>query len=229
MNQDTMQLLRNIALFRELDDADIQKIGGLLIRREVEEKTHIFYQGEPLDIVYFIAKGQVKIYRNDEQGREQVVNILQTGDLFPHVGFFQPSAVYPAHSVMLESGVLLALSTSRFRALIESNPALCLKLMSVMEAQYIEQQGRLAEMVMHNTFGRLVLLLLRLSRQHGVPQQDGSIRIGVPLTHQDFANMIGTSRETVNRTLSQLKKAGAVQTTGDHFLVIQPEQLEKQL
>ncbi|MCX7570135.1 Crp/Fnr family transcriptional regulator [Tumebacillus sp. DT12] len=229
IHHETAQMLRTIALFRELNPDEIEKIGGLIIRRELEEKTQIFHQGDPLDTVYFIVSGQVKIFRNDDQGREQVVNILQIGDLFPHAGFFQSRAVYPAHSVMLENGVLLALSTTRFRALIESNPALCLKLMSVMESQYLEQQGRLTEMVMHNTFGRLVLLLVRLSRLHGVRQDDGRVHLSVPLTNQDLASMIGTSRETVNRTISQLKKSGVLEITQDHIMILSPEQLEKQL
>ncbi|GAX91383.1 Crp/Fnr family transcriptional regulator [Effusibacillus lacus] len=224
---DSLELLKKISFFRDLEENELAKINQLLIRRSLVERMVVFMQGEPLEYVYFIASGKVKIYRTDEHGREQIVNVLEAGEMFPHVGIFR-GVNYPAHSVMIEKGVLLALPTAKLRALLEQNPALSLKLLSVMEGKIIELQGRLEEMVMHDTFGRIVLLLIRLSRLHGV--QDGDcIRLTVPFTNQELANMIGTSRETVSRTLSQLKKAGALETTADHYLLVNLDRLEKQL
>ncbi|WP_018131620.1 Crp/Fnr family transcriptional regulator [Effusibacillus pohliae] len=223
----SLDLLRKIALFCDLSEEELGKIGRLLIRRTLAERMVVFMQGEPLEHIYFIASGKVKIYRTDEQGREQIVNVLDAGDMFPHIGFFRQT-VYPAHSAMLEKGVLLVLPMARFRLLLESNPQLCLKMMAVMEGKIIELQDRLEEMVLHDTFGRIVTLLIRLARLHGVP--DGPwIRVDVPLTNQELANMIGTSRETVSRTLSQLKKAQAAETTPDHYLLLDLDRLEKQL
>ncbi|MFC4769632.1 Crp/Fnr family transcriptional regulator [Effusibacillus consociatus] len=227
MKQNSLELLRRISFFRDLSDKELKKIDQLLISRTMAERMIVFMQGEPLEYVYFIAGGKVKIYRTDEHGREQIVNVLQTGDMFPHAGFFQ-NVAYRANAVMIEKGVLLALPTSRFRQWLESNPALCLRFMAIMESKIIELQGRLEEMVMHDTFGRVVLLLIRLSRIHGIP--DGEyIRLNVPFTNQELANMIGTSRETVSRTLSQLKKDKALETTPTHQLRLHLERLEKQL
>ena len=225
---ETESLLRRIDLFRDLSEEELGKIEGLLIRRTYRERDLVFMQAEPLEHVYFIAKGKVKICRTDEQGREQVVNLLQAGDFFPHVGFFQREAVFPADAVLIEEGELLALPTARFRALIESHPALCMKLLEVVEQKYTELQGRLKEMVLHDTFGRIVMQLIRLSRSHGQPEGD-RMRLTVLLTNQELANMIGTSRETVNRTLGQLKKAGAVEVGADHHLILSIDLLEKQL
>lgn len=224
---DSVELLRKIPFFRDLQPDELAKIEQLLIRRTMMERMVVFMQGESLDYVYFIAGGKVKIYRTDDQGREQIVNVLQAGDMFPHVGFFR-NVSYPAHSVMIEKGVLFALPTARFRALLETDPSVCLKLMALMEGKIIELQGRLEEMVMHDTFGRIVLLLIRLSRIHGIP--DGEyVRLNVPFTNQELANMIGTSRETVSRTLSQLKKEQALETTSDHHLLLNLDLLDKQL
>lgn len=223
----SLELLKKIPFFRDLQKDELEKIDQLLIRRTFMERMIVFMQGEPLEYVYFIASGKVKIYRTDDQGREQIVNVLQAGDMFPHIGIFRQTA-YPAHSVMIEKGVLFALPTARFRSLLESNPALSLKLLSVLESKIIELQGRLEEMVLHDTFGRIVLLLIRLSRLHGVPEGE-IVRLNVPFTNQELASMIGTSRETVSRTLSQLKKVKALETTADHHLRLHIDRLEKQL
>lgn len=224
---ETFEMLGHVPLFSELNVEELSKISQLLQRRTFVEKTLLFGQGENLQTVYFILSGKVKIYRNDEAGREQVVTVLQAGDMFPHVGFFS-TGVYPAHSMMIERGELLTLSTARFRQLIESTPSLCLKLLAVVEHKYMELQSRLAEMVMHDTYGRLVLMLIRLSRMHGEPQ--GSfLRLNIPITNSELANMIGTSRETVNRTLNQLKRSGAVETAPDHHLLLDVTKLEQLL
>jgi CRP/FNR family transcriptional regulator, cyclic AMP receptor protein len=226
-NRRSRELLRKIPLFHDCSDNELERIDEILIHRSFAERSIIFMQGEPLEYIYFIVSGKVKIYRTDEQGREQIVNLLEPGDFFPHIGFFR-KAEYPAHSVMIEKGVLLALPTARLRNLLEKNPDICINLMAVMESKIIDLQERLEEVVLHDTFSRLVLLLIRLSRLHGVP--DGErIRINVPLTNQELANMIGTRRETVNRAINQLKKAGAVETTTDHYLLINCDRLEKQL
>ncbi|MBL0387587.1 Crp/Fnr family transcriptional regulator [Tumebacillus sp. ITR2] len=224
---ETLHLLTHIPLFRGLDDEELGKISQLLVRRSFAEKTGLFLQGESLQTVYFIVSGKVKIYRNDESGREQVVTVLQEGDMFPHVGFFS-TGVYPAHAVMIESGEMFTLSTERFRHLIESTPSLCLKLLAVIEHKYMELQSRLSEMVMHDTHGRLVLMLIRLSRLHGEPLE-ARTRLNIPITNQELANMIGTSRETVNRTLNQLKRDGAVETAPDLHLILDVGKLEQLL
>lgn len=225
--QNSLELLRNLPLFRGLNDEELKKIEQILIRRKLKNRMVIFMQGESLDYIYFIVKGTVKTYRSDEQGREQIINVLQPGDMFPHVGFFR-NGVYPAHALMIEDGVLLALPTARFHALLESSPVLSLKLLTVMESKIQELQGRLEEMMMHDTFGRIVYLLSRLSKSHGVPAGD-RVRIDVPFTNLDLANMIGTSRETVSRVFSQLKKARVLEITSDHYILVSPERLAKQM
>ena len=93
--QESLQLLKKIALFRDLNEEELSKVVQLLIQRTFMERMVVFMQGEPLDYVYFIVSGKVKIYRTDENGREQIVNVLQTGDLFPHVGFFTNRSTLP--------------------------------------------------------------------------------------------------------------------------------------
>ncbi|WP_109688019.1 Crp/Fnr family transcriptional regulator [Tumebacillus permanentifrigoris] len=224
---ETLHVLANIPLFSGLDEEELSKVSQLLLRRNFADKTGLFLQGDPLHTVYFIISGKVKIYRNDEAGREQVVTVLQEGDMFPHVGFFS-TGTYPAHAVMIESGEMLTLSTARFRHLIESTPTLCLKLLAVIEHKYMELQARLSEMVMHDTHGRLVLMLVRLSRLHGEPC-GGRQRLNVSITNQELANMIGTSRETVNRMLNQLKRDGAVETCSDLHMILDVGKLEQLL
>lgn len=225
--QKSIDLLRGIPLFRGLSEDELNKADQLLIRRDMLDRMVVYMQGDPLEYIYFLVSGRVKIYRTDEQGREQIVHILQEGDMFPRVGFFN-TEMYHNHCVMIEKGLLLALPRKRFRSLLESTPTLSLKLLSFMDTEINDLQGRLQEVVMNDAFGRIVYLLSRLSKSHGVPNGN-RIRIDVPFTNQDLANMVGTSRETVNRTFSQLKKQSVLEITSDHYIILSPDQLRKQL
>ncbi|UOF92055.1 Crp/Fnr family transcriptional regulator [Fodinisporobacter ferrooxydans] len=226
-SQQSEELLRKISFFRDLERTELEKIQHLLIQWAYSEKMNIFLQGDPLKYVYFIMRGKVKIFRADEHGREQIVNILQEGDMFPHKGFFH-TAEYPANAVMIERGILFALPTASFRNLLETNPSLCIRLLAIMEARLTELQDRLEEIVLHDVAEQIIYMLMRLAQRHGVSVGE-RIWINVPFTNQELANMIGTSRETVNRTLNQLKKIGALRITTGHHLLLDMELLEKRL
>ena len=83
--------------FANLSEHEIYKIVDISISREWNKGSHVFLQDEPLENVYFIYEGKVKIYRTDLNGKEQIVSILKKGEMFPHVGFFRKGG-YPAFS-----------------------------------------------------------------------------------------------------------------------------------
>lgn len=98
MNRSTIKkLLRNFPIFKDLSEYELDPIVELAKYRLYPSGTHIFMQGDQLTNVYFIQDGQVKIYQTDMQGKEQIVNVLSSGDMFPHQGFFRQDD-YPAHA-----------------------------------------------------------------------------------------------------------------------------------
>src|SRR5690625_5696922 len=98
MNTATIKkLLRNFPIFKDLSEYELDPIVDLAKHRVDPNGTHIFMQGDPLTNVYFIHDGQVKIYRTDMHGKEQMVNVLRPGEMFPHQGFFRQED-YPAHA-----------------------------------------------------------------------------------------------------------------------------------
>src|SRR5690625_5948933 len=89
MNSNSIQsFLQGFPLFKNLSDFEIEPIIDIAMRKVYQDGTHIFLQGEELTNVYFIQEGLVKIYKTDINGKEQIVNVLQSGDMFPHQGFF---------------------------------------------------------------------------------------------------------------------------------------------
>lgn len=228
VNESTIQnLLQQFPIFKDLTNLEMKPILEIANHRMYRQGTHIFMQGDPLTNVYFIQQGKVKIYRTDFHGKEQIVNMLQAGDMFPHQGFFRQDD-YPAHAEVAEDAVLIYIPISSFETILTSYPEISIKLLRVLGDIIVDLQTRLEEKILRNTYEQIILLLLRLGKSHGKVIDDHIIQINTQFTNKELANMIGSSRETVSRTLSQLKKDKIV-CEKESFLLFDKEALENEL
>ena len=229
MNPTSIQnLLQQFTLFKGLSNEEIEPIISLAQNRRYQNGTHIFMQGDPLTNVYFIYKGTIKIYRTDLHGKEQIINVLQPGNMFPHQGFFRQDN-YPAHAEVLEDALLIYIPIHLFENFLINHPEICIKLFRVLGDLIVDLQNRLEEKMLHNTYEQIILLLLRLSKQSGIETKNGDIRLKTHFTNRELANMIGSSRETVSRTLSQLRKNKLIHLDSSGTMVIDREQLQDEL
>ncbi|MBW7649897.1 Crp/Fnr family transcriptional regulator [Anoxybacillus sp. ST4] len=217
--------LKAISLFSNLSDQELDAIVHIATVRTYKPKTLAFMQGDPLDRVFFIARGMVKIYKTDTNGKEQIVSLLQEGDMFPHTGFFRRGA-YPAHAEMMSETTLIVIPIEQFEQTLICYPQLCVKLFRVMGEKIIELQTRLEELAFHNTAEQLARLFIRLAKTNGT-YVNGRYRLKAPLTTRELANMIGTARETVSRALSQLKQQDIVTTDEDGCYIIDVHALQQ--
>lgn len=229
MNTASIQdLLQQFPIFKDLTDTEMQPILDIANHRMYRKRSHIFMQDDPLTNVYFIHQGQIKIYKTDLHGREQIVNVLQHGDMFPHQGFFRKDN-YPAHAEVVEDAVLIYIPISAFENILVTHPEISIKLFKVLGDIIVDLQSRLEEKILRNTHEQIVLLLLRLGKSHGVKKQHHKVCLTSQFTNKELANMIGSSRETVSRTLSQLKKEQLIFEDSDGFLTFEEETLEEEL
>lgn len=221
-------LLQQFPIFKNLTDLEMKPILEIVNHRIYDEHSHIFMQGDQLTNVYFIHKGQIKIYKTDIHGREQIVNILQAGDMFPHQGFFRYGN-YPAHAQVLEKANLIYIPIDAFENILVTHPEISIKLFKVLGDIIVDLQARLEEKILRNTYEQIILLLIRLGKNHGIKESNGIISLTSQFTNKELANMIGSSRETVSRTLSHLKRINLITTLEDNFLSFSEEELEEEL
>lgn len=221
-------VLSQFSLFRELDDEELSKIVDISISREYKKNSHAFLQGDPLINVYFIYEGKVKIYKSDPSGREQIVAILKKGEMFPHVGFFRKGE-YPAFAEIVEKSKLVVVPIDQFEKVLIENPLLCIKVFKVLGEKIIDLQNRLEEQILNNTYEQIVKLLIRLAKKHGTELEDGTILLKSEFTNKDLANMIGTTRETVSRTLTKMKKDNLIEVTEKGDMILDQEILSNEI
>jgi len=221
-------LFWKVPLFKDLNVEELKPIVEMAKTKKYIAGHHVFFQGDDIQNVYFIYTGKVKIYKTDVNGREQIVNIMQFGNMFPHAGFFRQD-MYPAHAEMIEDGTVIYVPILEFEQFLIRNPRVCVKVFRVLGDKIVDLQQRLEEKVLHNTYEQIIMLLLRLIKMHGIKQEDGKVKLNTHFTNREFANMIGSSRETVSRTTAKLKKANMVEVNAYGHLLLDEKLLLDQL
>lgn len=222
------QLLQSFSLFQQLSDEEMAAVIDIAQAHTFNCGSYVFFQGEQMLNVYFISKGTVKIYKTDIQGKEQIVSILKDGEMFPHVGFFR-AGTYPAHAEVVEQATLLVISIEQFEQILLDNPKICIKIFRVLGEKIVDLQNRLEEKILHDSFEQIVRLLLRLANSYRGKEENGIVTLNTQFTNSELSKMIGTSRETVSRTINKLKKEKCVTTTADGFLALNIKKLEQKV
>src|SRR5690625_470706 len=226
--QSIRKLLQRFPFFKNLTEYEIDPIVDLAKHRLYRNGSHVFMQGDQLTNVYFIHQGQVKIYKTDLHGKEQIVNILQHSYMFPHQRFFRQDD-YPAHAEALGDIVLIYIPIQSFEDFLITHPEICVKLFRVLGDIIVDLQSRLEEKILYNTFEQIIMLLLRLIKSHGEKIDEDKFRITTQFTNRELANMIGSSRETVSRTSTKLKNKQCIGTDRNGLLIVYPEALKDEM
>ncbi|ERM16321.1 Crp/Fnr family transcriptional regulator [Brevibacillus laterosporus] len=228
MKEDLIQKhVRNIPLFNELLDEELQTIVKISQVRTYKARSFVFLQGDSLDRIFFIHSGKVKIQKTDKTGREQIVSVLQAGEMFPHAGFFK-KGTFPANAEILELAELIVIPIVDFENVLLQYPRLCITLFKTLEEKIVDLQNRLEEKILHDTYEQIIMLLLRLCKSNGIQIQD-KYKITTQFTNRELASMIGTSRETINRTINRLKRKKLIDIDENGFFILTPERLQEEI
>ncbi|ATO51545.1 Crp/Fnr family transcriptional regulator [Brevibacillus laterosporus] len=219
--------LRKIPLFTKLLEEELQSIVDISQMRTYKARSFVFMQGDPLDRVFFIHSGKVKIQKTDTTGREQIVSVLQAGEMFPHAGFFR-KGTFPANAEILEIAQLIVIPIGDFENILLQYPQLCITLFKVLEEKIVDLQNRLEEKILHDMNEQIIMLLLRLCKSNGIQIHD-KYKLTTQFTNRELANMIGTSRETISRTINQLKRKKLIDIDENGFFIIIPEKLQEEI
>ncbi len=211
-----IEALRGIPLFSSLDEKHLREIAGLLIDRKIPKDAIIFEEGTLGDYMYVIQEGQVKVAKMSEDGREKILEIHGPGQFFGEMALLdrEPRS---ASVKTTQACLLLALSRQDFLALLSENPDLSLELIRELVRRVRETNEQIRGLLFERVEGRTRRLLRRLARD---PVPDHPDRLGTsPITHQQLADLVGTSRETVTRVIKELKDEGWLDQEGKSYQI----------
>jgi CRP/FNR family cyclic AMP-dependent transcriptional regulator len=205
---DRVTLLQSLPLFTGLADEALHQLAENCQRRRFRTGEIVCYQGDPGSTCHIITKGRVRIFLAGEEGRELSVRILGPGEIFGEMALFE-GLPRSANVEALEETQTLELQRDVLLGLLQQSPKLALNLLQALSARLRSSTEDAGELASLTVVERLERQLQKLAEWSGTPVPDG-VRIVIPMTQQELATMIGTSRESVNRALVQLRRQGKV-------------------
>ncbi|WP_019121790.1 Crp/Fnr family transcriptional regulator [Brevibacillus massiliensis] len=185
--------------------ANFKLLTGIMHECKLPAHSHIFMEGESSDKLYFLYSGRVKITKSTENGKEFVLYVFREGDMFGHLDPFH-DAKQSFSAKTTEDCVLGILHRTDLELLLWQHSQLSLEMMKWMGLMHRITQTKFRDLMLYGKPGALCSTLIRLANCYGVPQQGGSILINLKLTHSELADYIGSTRESVNRMLNDLKR-----------------------
>jgi CRP/FNR family transcriptional regulator, cyclic AMP receptor protein len=212
------KILEKIPFFEIFLSADIEKIIPLFTERVYKKKgIPIFFEGDPGEEFFIIKTGAVKIYRLDEL-KEVILAILHEGSYFGEMAVIQNDQVRSATAETMGPTTLYVLNRKEFIRLLEENPKLTLNLLESAMDRLRKSNELVKDLTTLDARSRIVKTILRLSDEYGVSKVTG-IYINIILTHQQMADMAGTVRETVTKTLLELQDEGVIKMERKNILI----------
>ena len=201
-------LLRNIPLFSELNDNEIEAIHKLITFHDVAKKTIVLQEGEDGCSLFIIISGSVKISYYAPDGREVVLSLLEEGAYFGEMSLLdkQPRS---ATVVTLSDSRLAQIRRADFERLLLKQPKVALKLLAETVSRLRRTSKVLERISTLDVPHRLYHYLKDFADRFGKEETNGIVTVQLP-THQMIADQLSTSRETISRAASTLKKEGII-------------------
>jgi CRP/FNR family transcriptional regulator len=220
-----LEYLRKIPIFSELNEFQLSALSELVIVRKYKKKQIIFVEDEPGEAIHIVMDGKVKLTKSSPDGREIILSIRQSGEIFAEVVLFDGGS-YPATAEAIEDAKIGLLRNNDVEQLITNNSTISISIIKTLSKRLRISQQKVHDLALKDTQGSMVSTLKRLAKEHGVPSENG-IMIDLNLTHQELANFIGTSRESANRLISDLKKDNIVSVDKGKITIIDIKRLEQ--
>ena len=214
-NAQAVEALREMPLFAGVAREALETIASHLIERRYPRNATIVEEGLEGDFMYLLCEGRVKVTKLSEDGREKILELLDAGSFFGEMALLD-QAPRSASVKTLTPVRLLALSRADFLGVLRRSPDLALALIQELLQRLRRVDEQASALSFQRVKERTMSLLARLAQE---PVTGGERCATPPLTHQQIADMVGTSRETVTRVVKRLKESGWLEQSRKRYLV----------
>ncbi len=208
---DKLTLLSHVNLFEELPMEDMKLIDDNSTMTPVKKGTQILIPEQPLDVLFFLKKGQVRLYRMTPQGKQFTTDILVDGNVFGETESFMLTDQQTYAEAMTDC-YLCTMDKEKFESFVRATPDVSLKLIQILSNRLKETYDLSEKIALGDVRYRTLFLLLKMSEKSGKREKEWQ-SIAMKITHEDIATMVGSSRETISLLMSKLKKEGLLKKT----------------
>lgn len=202
------------AFFSDEHFAELKKI---MYPKKAAAGSYLFWEGDPADYLYYVISGTIKLVKTTDDGKDMITSIMQAGDLIMEADG-KADSKHQSNAIVMKDAEIGVIQKRDLDILLFRNGEFALEYIAWLNAKHQMVQSKFRDLLLHGKTGALASTLLRLCNSCGVATPDG-IRIDLKLTNSELGEMIGATRESVNRMLSDMKAAGTISTKQGYLIV----------
>jgi CRP/FNR family transcriptional regulator, cyclic AMP receptor protein len=217
-------LLRS-PIFEVLSEADARALRASATEVGLGKGDHLFAEGDDGDELYIVLEGKIKLVRAAPDGRENLVSVHGPGEMFGELSMFDPSP-RDVSAVAVTDARLAAMAHDDLRKWLIARPEVAMQLLRALAEQLRRITGVYTDLVFTDVPGRVAKALLELADRFGTQHPDG-IQVNHDLTQEELAQLVGASRETVNKALADFTGRGWIQLSAKSVLLLDTERLRR--
>lgn len=225
MERDRIWYLKKFNLLESLTHEEMESLNKMVVDSLVKKKQPVYLAGDPNEYLYFLKRGRVKVSRVDESGKEYTLILLEPGEIFGELGLFDETP-RETTAIALEESLICTMRRRDFEELLRNKPELSIRLNKLMGTRTRQIETKIEELLFRDVPSRLARLLLRLLEKHKQETKHGQ-RIGIKLTQQELANLIGATREMTSSVLNHFKKEGIINFESKYIYISNRKELIK--
>jgi CRP/FNR family cyclic AMP-dependent transcriptional regulator len=218
-------VVRQAPLFAVLDDEAAEALKSTMTPVEITRGQVLFHEGDPGDRLYVIVDGKVKLGRTSGDGRENLLAILGPGEMFGELSLFDPGPRNATATAVADTS-LIGLGEEGLTSWLAGRPEVARQLLRALARRLRRTNENLADLVFSDVPGRVAKALLDLSERFGRPVEDG-LRVAHDLTQEELAQLVGASRETVNKALADFASRGWLRLEARAVVLLDVERLRR--
>ncbi len=217
--------IRKVPLFSTLTDEEFGSLQHIFIQRSYRRNQVIFMEEETGNYMYLVLTGKVKVSKSTSSGRETILAIHKAGDFFGEMSLLDGETA-PATVSAMEDSKIISVSGTDFHRYLMHNEKVLLQIINVLCAR-LRQVWKKQSLSSSKADSRICMGIYDLAKRHGVQDAHGTI-IDLKITHQELAEMVGTSRETVTRVIARLREEGIIEVDQRRMTLLNPQALLKE-
>ena len=218
-------VLRQAPLFSSLDDEAATALGGSMAETTLRRGDVLFHEGDSGDRLYIVTEGKVKLGRSASDGRENLLAIMGPGQMFGELSLFDPGP-RSATVTAVTDAVFASLSHDDLLRWLDGRPQVARGLLSQLASRLRKSNDVVADLVFSDVPGRVAKALLDLADRFGRTADDG-VHVHHDLTQEELAQLVGASRETVNKALADFASRGWLRLEPRSVVIMDLERLSR--
>ena len=219
----TVQLLRSVPLFAELDEAELGRIASVAIPRSFPEGARVFHEGDTSDACYVVKSGTFRVTREHPDGRAITLATLESGDIVGELAMLDGEVRSASVETLGGEGELLALPAADMLSLLERNPEITVKIAAALTRRLRAANERISRQSFQTVPSRVAGVLLQLASEEA--DEGSGNEVTIRMNQADLAQLAGTSRESVSRFLADLDRAGVVRAGRGRVTIVDSAKL----